>query len=191
MAIKIQCTIRGDEDENKKLIVVNSRCGTVARLQLQRVILRVTERFSLRNSSIALRWREGEKHGWTSLNSRNCLIDSKLIALSSNRAAPAPIVHQNQSRITLRRRLSSESCLNFGQARNTSRDISLASVTALNSFITMQTSYCLSWNVRWYRLECPYNGDCNRFCNGMVSNHDSSGYFAVVLSFRMRFFLHL
>jgi len=158
VAIKIHCTIRREEDKNEKLTVVNFRCVTVARLQLRRIILQLAGMvWGTRNSRWSRYGNEKEKSAFGKHSLRFVLNSNiaRLFARFIFREQPATIIaHQSQNRlcITLRRRFTSEFRLNFGQARNTWRDISFASVTMLNSFITMQTS-CLSWNAFWYRLE--------------------------------------
>lgn len=124
------------EDKNEKLIVVNSRCVTVARLQLQRIILQLRNGFlrGTRRSSIALlRWRGREKHDWKAFPGFAilCRVVENIARFILESSGQLPLSTKVKARlcITLRRRFPSKSCLNFGQARNTSRDISSASVT--------------------------------------------------------------
>lgn len=107
----------------------------------------VTERFSSRNTSHRRsRYDDEEEKSAIErhpLDSR-CIVELSRVSLaSSSNPRPATTVHQ-KSKLAFASLCVADSrwksCFNFGQARNTSRDICFASVTTPNSFITMQTS---------------------------------------------------
>lgn len=128
------------KDKNEKLTVVNSRCVTVARLQLQRIIFfsygtvffeeHVARRSCYDDSDTLREGTRSKDIPWI----RDTLSSSSIVRLFArfiHRIELPPLSTKGYySRLCIALCVAdSEPCLNFGQARNTSRDVSSASVT--------------------------------------------------------------